>query len=368
MALNPVLRRELTERWRTRRAGMTLTVALLVLALFQYLVYRIGVTILGQMGGRFGFGVDAATAGPLLGRFLLECLLLFVLLLVLFLTPGYAAGKLAGEWERRTLPLLQVTLLRPWQIVVGKLGASVAWLVLLVVAALPMGAASFFLGGVAVADLVRAIAYIIGIGIAVAGIALGVSGLSRRTAGSIVITYGIVLGLLGGTLFLAGVEAVTMARTGEFRTPRSLYANPFFGLADAAGAQRIGAGVELPSPLSAIASALPQPGGPSSPDGMFREEILIDPGPRFGPAIVQPDGLVGAPPAREPVWLQVLALYALAGAAGLVVASRRVRTAGAGRGVRRRRRGPVQAPVPALAGDGHVGPAAVSPSGSGGSP
>ena len=254
---NPVLKREVVERWRSRRAPMTLTIYLALLGAIMYGLYRIGLAVLRS---QFGFGFDASTAGPALGRFLVEGLFFFVLLLVLFVGPGYAAAQISGERERRTLTLLQVTLLRPLSIVLGKLGAAVAWLSLLVVAAVPLGAVAFFLGGIGITDLLRGGLMLTVLAVSVAGIGLGISSLTKRTTGSIVLTYGMVLTLTLGTLFLAGLEAILRATRGEqVRTPVALYLNPFFGLADAVNAARpsdFGFSA-LPSPLGLLAEALP---------------------------------------------------------------------------------------------------------------
>ena len=275
---NPVLRRELLERWRGRRAFVVVTVYLAVLSGLLYALYRMGLAILSN---QFGFGVDPAFAGPSLGRFLLESLLFVVLLLVLFVTPAYAAASIAGERERRTLMLLQLTLLRPVQIVLGKLGASVAWVTLLVVAAIPLGAVLLFLGGVTLPDLLRSVVYLLVVATGVAGIALGLSSVARRTTGA----------------------AVT------------LYLNPFYGLADAATTTSgLGANMNLPAPLSGIAFFLPDTdrfmGFPPGP-------VAEDEGGR----------------SRTPVWLITGGGYLLAGMLGVLVATNRVRS------VRSRRRG-----------------------------
>jgi ABC-type transport system involved in multi-copper enzyme maturation permease subunit len=380
--VNPVLRRELVERWRSRRAPITLTIYLAVLGGIMYALYRMGTAILGS---GFGFGFDASTSGPVLGRFLVEGLLFFVLLLVLFVGPGYAAAQISGERERRTLTLLQVTLLRPFQIVLGKLGASTAWLSLLIVAAVPLGAVAFFLGGIGIADLLRGLLMLILIAVCVAAMGLGISSLTKGTTGAIVLTYGAVLALTLGTFFAAGVEAVLRSVNGqELRTPVALYLNPFFGLADAVNASRISMGGpgSLPSPLGLIAETLPGSpamngfdngamieGGtaeaveiaPAMPvrgprplradvlrkgklrgrevrltvDGPNRKErqirrVRLRPAPMPVPAPGPPPDMVLAQPeireeGRQPVWLIVLALYMLLGALGLLVATRRMR-------------------------------------------
>lgn len=368
--VNPVLQRELTERWRSSRATATLTAYLTLLGLVLYLLYRTGTSVLASRFGPFG-GMGVA-AGPLLGRFLLESLLLLVLVLVLFVAPGYAAAQLSGERERRTLPLLQATLLRPRQIVLGKLGAAVAWIMVLIVAALPLGATAFFLGGVTVGELVRGIGYVAAVGLCVAAIALGISSLTRRTTTSIVLTYATVLALAGGTLFLSGVELAARSAAGrDLSTPVALHANPFVGLADAVVRGERSTFSGLPLPLTGIASALPSrrdvvmdegveivrpaieepmpappmppepvPGppprpapvpGPPPPDPAAPYPDFPAPAP--GPFVEPEPPFVGPPPAPERppepssgIWLWVLGVHGGLGLGGLTVATRRLRT------------------------------------------
>ncbi len=254
--MNPVLRRELTERWRGRRATLVITAYVLLLTGVTLLFYWAGRALIIEQA-RWG-GAAAFASGPTMGRFLFENLLAFVLLLVLFIGPGYAAAQISGERERRTLALLQITLVRPVQIVAGKLGASVAWLLLLVVVALPFGATAFFLGGITVGDLVRGLTTVIVVAVSIAAIGLGISSVTRKTTASVVLTYAIVLVLLLGTLFGSLIE-LSIRRfdvDSEWR-PLSLYANPYYGLADAVRASSMTSGEQLPSVLSLFGAALP---------------------------------------------------------------------------------------------------------------
>jgi ABC-2 type transport system permease protein len=320
---NPVLRRELVERWRGRRAFAVLTAYLVVLTLLLLLLLWAGTTVISQQ-----FGPGGADAGPLLGRFLLENLYALVLLLVLFIGPGYAAAQISGERERRTLGLLQITLVSPWRIVIGKLGAAVAWLLLLVLAAAPMGALAFFLGGVTFGQLVRGVLYLVLVAVAVAAMGIGISAIVRKTTAAVVLTYALVLVLVVGTLFAALVE-VSIRRFDLDGPPVVLMANPFVGLADAAQA---GPSFELPSILTPFAAALPEAdqfgrGGFDGPTGWDLDQpadVVFDaPLPIFDRTVD-----------RTPVWLIDAALYLLLGALGLVVATRRVRP---GHGPRPRR-------------------------------
>lgn len=329
-AVNPVLQRELLERWRGRRATTALTVYLVVLAGALYGLYLIGLTLT-----RDGFASgDVTLAGPALGRFLLESLVFLTLVLVLFVVPAYAAAQLAGERERRTLPLLQATLLRPWEIVAGKLAAATAWVALLVVAVAPLAAATLFLGGVTVVDVLRGVGSILVTMVGIGGLALGISAVTRRTTTAVVLTYAAVLTLVAGTA-IAAVASVILSRSSgptvtEVRPPAVLYANPFYGLADAVNATNPAAAVEiLPSPLSVISMALPDSSVFAPDDGQMVVEDGIGPAP-----------VVDQPSSGHPTWLIVGGVYVLLGATGFTLATWRLRDAAVRPSRRATRRAP----------------------------
>lgn len=315
---NPVLRRELLERWRGRRAATVLTLYLLLLVGLLLLLRTAASTMLGD-AARGGWGPPASAAGPLLGRFLFDNTLGAVLGLVLFVAPGYAAAQIAGERERRTLGLLRITLVRPRSIVLGKLGAASAWIVLLVIASAPVAASAFVLGGASVADLVAALTVILVVAVSVAAIAIGISSRARRTTGAVVTTYAVVLALVVGTLVLAfGEFAAAEFDMREDQRPVSLRLNPFYALADASGASTPSGPGALPSILTPFAAMLPDDdplGGPQAVDVAVGEGA----GAR----------LVG--PADEPVrtrswsvWPLTVMLYLGLATAGLAVATRSI--------------------------------------------
>lgn len=255
--MNPVLRRELLRRFRGRRATVVLSLFLLALGLVMLGFHEIGRRALeGQ--ARF-LGADVAFLRPALGRFMVESTLATLLGLVLVTAPGFAAGQIAGERERGSLPLLQATLMTPTQIVLGKLWASTAWVGLLVIAALPMVAISTVFGGVELADVVLGIGVVLLVGLCVGAIALGVSARVQRTTAAVVISYAIVLLLVLGTGFLAAVIGVLQGEVEGALFP--LYANPFITLAGAVNAATIEGATSLPTPLTPFAYALRANGG-----------------------------------------------------------------------------------------------------------
>ena len=310
-----MLQRELLERWRGRRAVTALTIYLSLLAAALYGLYRLGVRLIGTMSDQG----ELALAGPALGRFLLENLLFLMLTLVLFVVPGYAAAQLVGERERRTLPLLQVTLLRPSEIVAGKLAAAIAWVALLVVAVGPLAAATLMLGGVTVLDVVRSVGSIMATMIGVGGLALGISAISRRTATAVVLTYATVLMLVVGTAIAAIVMTIVSPPVGaeRWRPPLVLNLNPFYGLADAANATNPAMATEvLPSPLGVISIALPD-----SP--AFEENVVEGPAGEQPAASEQP--AAHGRRSQPATWLTVAGAHLLLGAAGFALATSRLR-------------------------------------------
>lgn len=330
LTVNPVLRRELLERWRGRRTFLVLTAYVTTLAVLMQLLWWWANDRIEEQA-RFGGSLDF-TVAPTMGRFLFDNLLGFVLLLVLFIAPGYAAAQIAGERERRTLSLLQVTLVRPWSIAFGKLAASVAWLLLLIVAALPFGAATFFLGGVDVGDLARGALTIVVLAVSIAAVSLGISSFARRTTAAVITTYGLILFLTLGTGFGHLIETSVRELNFTGARPYVLHLNPFYGVADAADAPSgLYAGGELPTLLSPFATQLPFGDGAAMAERAFIEfepsfggfGFEGEPMPFDGPFPLDPPRV--ADDVTRSVWWRVLAIYLGFGTIGFVIAARRLR-------------------------------------------
>lgn len=231
--MNPVLNRELTERMRGPRAMIMLSVYLGLLGGLVLLVYRASVT-----GNRDGFGSSPVTQLAGVGQSLFEWTLLLVLLLVLFLVPGFTAGSVAGERERQTLLPMQVTLLRPIDIVLGKIAASVMFTLLLVVATLPLLAVSYLIGGIRVSEVFQGLAIIVFTALVVAALSVACSTFMKRVQTATVVAYAVVLFLLVGTAIAYGAAWQFDASRGADRADPPvliLAANPVVALADLSG-------------------------------------------------------------------------------------------------------------------------------------
>ncbi len=86
------------------------------------------------------------------GLYIFVAVVEFVLLL--FIVPALTAGTISGERERQTLNMLLTTHMTPWDIVLGKLGASLSNILLMIVSSFPILALGFIYGGVAWKDIV----------------------------------------------------------------------------------------------------------------------------------------------------------------------------------------------------------------------
>ncbi len=346
--LNPVLGREVKERMRSRRAVIMLIFFLGILALILYLTYRAGLLMLNDSFSPIR-GNSAA-----LGRLMYEWLFFFLALFVGFMAPGVAAGGIVGERERRTLHPLQVTLLRPRSIVLGKLGASLAFVTLLVVATAPLFAVPLVLGGVTPGQVLRGFVVLFALEVALASMATYMSAVARRVQFAIVAAYGLAILLGVGTALMFGAEMLWRSagdREPRFEDAVMVYFNPAAALADAVTDNS--SNDFVPAPMSALGGFTrelqlrrghEEPPSPPVPQGLIEggnvgvvvageglvltdEEAVMRHGPDGEP--VQPPPLAGHRRNQLPavrLWMIHVAFLALISAGSLWLAARRLRT------------------------------------------
>ncbi len=249
--MNPVLARELKERMRGLRAFVAVMLFVGLLTCTVWLVYEANQTL-----DPFDVDLERQTR---IGRDLFEWVLAIMLGLICFLVPGLTAGAVAGERERQTLLPLQITLLRPRQILWGKVTAALAFLTLLVVAALPIMAVAYQLGGVAVLDIVRGLGALLAVGVLLAAMVVGLSAFARRVQSATLLAYGFTFVLLTGSFLLTAGWAVVDASRGNDRgdPPAILLTpNPLVFVADATAGRNIDVGSSPFRPLRELSASL----------------------------------------------------------------------------------------------------------------
>jgi ABC-type transport system involved in multi-copper enzyme maturation permease subunit len=331
IAVNPVLARELKERMRGRRAVIILTIYLTLLTAGLWLVYE-------AASSANDFGNPLPTQLAEVGSTVFEWVLFFMLLILLFLVPAQTAGAIAGERERQTLIPLQITLLSPRSILVGKVCAAMSFLGLLVVAAVPLMSIAYLIGGVTIPQVLGGTALVLATGVCVATMCAAISTFTRRVQGATVLAYGLTIALALGTLLAYGAAAVIDQSRGidEADPPAWLIAlNPVAIVGDLVGSTDSG---NQTSPFDAIKNLT----DPDEDDQAQFQDVggfEVGPAPIGADAVLLPGGLeqIGGDfggglepvPAGDrgiPFWAgSLLALAALA-TVTLLRAARRLRT------------------------------------------
>lgn len=234
--MNPVLAREGRERFRSRRAMPFLTLWVLGMGSVTYVVYLLAQTI---AEGAFQLGPLVATG--FMGRFMFQATTLLLVTAVVMVVPGVTALAIVGEKERQTLHLLQVTQLSPLRLVLGKLGASVSYLLWLVVAILPVVALPLLFGGTNVGDVAAALGMLVATALTLGAISIWVSARARTSRGAVAGSYAIAFVLAFFTLaMMVGEILLTAGDGGPFgpggREVYSVIPNPYFGMVSAVDA------------------------------------------------------------------------------------------------------------------------------------
>jgi ABC-type transport system involved in multi-copper enzyme maturation permease subunit len=159
--------------------------------------------------------------GP--GSMIFEVVLAFVLLFALLVAPALSANAVNGDRAGGTLAILQVTLLRPGQILWGKFFAAWAAALAFLVASTPFLVIGVALGGMTPGHVVVALLMLaLEVGV-VCAIGVGISALAGRPLFSIVVTYLAVAGLVFGSLIAFGLgtglsQGTIMANQAQYRS------------------------------------------------------------------------------------------------------------------------------------------------------
>lgn len=235
-SVSTIMAKELRSRFRGRRAFGVLTLYLAVLAAIAYGAYVVvGPDARNQaaLGNPFDGSGNLPNASATVGQAIFALLSVFQLLLASLIAPAFTAGAISLEREKQTLDMLVSTPMRPGGIVVGKLLSALAFVVLMIVAAIPISALVLMYGGAKVDDILRqqVVLFTSAIGFGVIG--LFYSALIKRTQTATVLTYTTILVLTLGSLLVwrfwtATVENAPGAGIGEVRTAPELllYPNP----------------------------------------------------------------------------------------------------------------------------------------------
>lgn len=186
LAENPVVKKELRGRMRGRRAFVLLTsylglISLLIGVIYLFLFLDSSST---QWNPEFRQTV---------GKVIFSAVVLLELLMVTFIGPALTAGAITSEREKQTFDLLRTTLLPARTLVLGKLGSSLTYLLLLVFAAMPIEGLAFLLGGVGLGELLVSTLMLVVTALFFCTLGIFFSSFAKRTLTATVSTYATIL-------------------------------------------------------------------------------------------------------------------------------------------------------------------------------
>lgn len=211
---NPVLTKEVKLRFRNTKSFIGVFLYLVAMCIFVFgFIYTTT-----SLRGTIYFKPSESV--------ILFAFLTFIQLgLVLFITPGLTAGAISGERERQTLPMLLTTSQSSFQIITGKLLSSVLFLLLLIVAGLPVYSLVFLFGGISPVLLIKSLLFLFVTLLAIGSLGILYSTLIRRTTVSMIATYGSMLFFTALVPFLFFV----VIQVQEFATNGMVESKSFIG-------------------------------------------------------------------------------------------------------------------------------------------
>jgi ABC-type transport system involved in multi-copper enzyme maturation permease subunit len=227
--------KELRGRMRGRRAFVILTIYLLLLGGFAWMV-----ELIMERQYSFGFGGNGTYATAAIGQGIFAALLMLETLQVAFLAPSATAGAISMEREKQTLELLVVTPITSVAIVLGKLLSALVYVWLLIAASIPLTAVVFLYGGVAPEDVLRGYLVLVVTALGLGAFGLFCSSLVKRTQAATAITiFGVLVMTIGSVFALIFWQAMATADNGRGSGPIKgappqaiAYLNPFLAQVD----------------------------------------------------------------------------------------------------------------------------------------
>ena len=310
--MNPVLARETKERFRGRRTMPWLLIFwILAIGLIAYLLFVIAREI-----AQSSFGLGQALATGFMGRFLFESMTLLVITAVVMVVPGLTALSIVGERERQTFHLLQVTQMSPLQLVIGKLGSSIAYFGILIVAVLPIVALPMIFGGTSFKDILVALAFLALLTVTLGSLSIWMSARAKSSRGAVSMAYAIAFFIaflsfagLGAEYFFALDERGNIPPEGV-ESVSALF-NPYIALVSAVEMPlEIGQDSFFASPYTVLELHLFARQGAGGAAGLGGGEL------RPGTIRIE-NGRQFVNYSRPPLWIYTAVIYTLLSVAGI---------------------------------------------------
>jgi len=187
MMLNPILEKDLKTKMRGWRTPVLLSIYLLFLGGVLFLFFLAN----NQIFNYSGYSVF----NPRIAVNAYNVIAIFQFSLLMLIVPAITATAISGERERQTLDLMLCSDISTWSIIIGKLIVSIAHIMLLVIASLPIMGTVFLFGGITFGEIMLMFLFYVITALMVANLGIFISTVFRKNVTAIIATY-ICLGIL----------------------------------------------------------------------------------------------------------------------------------------------------------------------------
>lgn len=191
---NPVLVKEIRTRMRGNRAFVVISAHLLTIGLIILLAYTLYASSMSDY--------NRIEERRNLGKVLFGLLISLELVVISFTAPALTSGTISSEREHQTFDLLQVTLLKPRALVLGKYISSLVFIFLLLFTAIPLQSPAFLVGGVRVQELILGVVILATCAVTFCAVGIFFSSVFKRTLISTVSSYAFAIFMVFGAPLL----------------------------------------------------------------------------------------------------------------------------------------------------------------------
>lgn len=180
MHINPIIEKELKVKMRGWKSPAVICgyIAFLGLVIFLYFLTT------NQL---YSYGLSYFNPRVALNSFNTLALVQFIM--ILLITPALTSTAISGERERQTLDLLLCTTLKPITIIFGKVIASSAHILLLLVASLPVMGVVFMFGGIGIGNLLQILMFYLITAFMMACLGIFYSTIFKKSIVSVIMSY-----------------------------------------------------------------------------------------------------------------------------------------------------------------------------------
>lgn len=230
MKINPVLKNE--AKLATRSIKFTLVLLFYVgfLSLLSIVIFK------ASVNSSYSAGLNLESIPTIYMQ-----LAIVQAVLLLFIVPSLASTAICGEREKQTLDVLLSTSMSPLSIVLGKLGASVSRVILLIICSIPVYSITLLIGGISLRNIIELSLFFIATTIFVGALGVFISTIIKTSRAATVVTYFAVLFIFIGiviiTVIYMSFQEINNGSSADLKVPILSFISPTFGFISLLGNQ-----------------------------------------------------------------------------------------------------------------------------------